>query len=753
MKKTYFLLVAFFIVLISPGIAFAQTWNAPEPEGSAITGGTACYVYNVGAKQFLDRGGEWSTQAIVSTGALITPVQSSTLWILQYNSATQTLFAADLANGWTYTDGSANNTWDIQQTDALNKIYSIQINNTYGSYNAAQYLGTAATTYNSNRGLVYDVRYNRVASDYTKWKFCTAAAYEKFNAQVKLDKLMKIAKLVGSSVDLTSYITTYNTGTAAEINTATANLNTALAPTDKTSSITNPNFNTNASGWTASTAPAWGSNEIEYWQKNFDINQTISGLPAGIYVVKVQGFERPVDASSAQRTVYLNGWDMLNSRFYATASGVKVFQTLKNYFAETTSPAGVAVDGLTFPNSMGDAQSAFAAGLYDNELSYVVVDATGSLTLGVSNVYDGNKAGRWIIMDNFRLYYYGPLAIPTLTVPQTSLFITNVEGTTKTFDVSGANLTTDITITAPAGITLSGTNLVNNGGGSYSIPLANSGTLNTITATWDEVANLTGLITIQSTGVTSKQISIAASNDTGCFTPVGNPNLIPNPYLNSLTPFGGWGHKSIVYGAEAYCGVAAVKFEATTNGWPDGAALDVTGIAWEPNSTYRVRAMVKTVDGTLAFFAKGTNPDVTISIPQSNDQWVLIDQTFTTGATPTTDFFSLNNVDGASTGKIGYIDNWELFKVSTPTSVNSLISNSKLNAFIQNGRVVANFEANVDGEAELRLYTIQGVELTKVNTNIVKGQNQYSFNTELPSGVYVVRMTENNINTAVKVIK
>ena len=110
-------------------------------------------------------------------------------------------------------------------------------------------------------------------------------------------------------------------------------------------------------------------------------------------------------------------------------------------------------------------------------------------------------------------------------------------------------------------------------------------------------------------------------------------------------------------------------------------------------------------------------------------------------------------MDGASTGKIGYIDNWELFKVSTPTSVNSLISNSKLNAFIQNGRVVANFEANVDGEAELRLYTIQGVELTKVNTNIVKGQNQYSFNTELPSGVYVVRMTENNINTAVKVIK
>ncbi len=753
MKKTYFLLVAFFIALISPGIAFAQTWNAPEPEGSAITDVTTCYVYNVGTKQFLDRGGEWSTQAIVSTGSLMTLVPSSSFWILQYNSSAQTLFAANVADGWTYTDGTANNTWDIQQTDALNKIYSIQVNNTYGGYNAAQYLGTSATTYNSNRGLVYDVRYNRVASDYTKWKFCTAAAYEKFNAQVKLDKLMKIAKLVGSSVDLTSYITTYNTGTTADIITATANLNTALAPTDKTSSITNPNFNTNAAGWTASVAPTWGSNEVEYFQKTFDLYQTVTGLPAGIYVVKVQGFERPNDASVGSKTVYQNGWDGLNSRFYATASGTKIFQPLRNYFSETAVSVGITVDGLLFPNNMADAQTAFTAGLYDNELSYVVVDATGSITLGVSNVYDSNKGGRWIIMDNFRLYYYGALAIPNLTVPQTSLFVSDVVGTTKTFDVTGANLSTNITITAPAGITLSGTNLVDNGGGNYSIPLANTSSLNTITATWDQVANLRGLITIQSAGATSKEISITASKDLDCFTPVGTPNLIPNPYLNDLSPYAGWGHKSIVYGAEAYCGAAAVKFEAITNGWPDGAALDVNGIAWQPNSTYRVRAMVKSVDGTFAFFAKGTNPDITISIPQSNNEWALIDQTFTTGAAPATNFFSFNNVDGASTGKTAYIDNWELFYVSPATSVPSIRTNSKLNAFVQNGRIVANFEADAYGVVELRVYNVQGVELTKVNASVAKGQNQYTFNSELPSGVYVIRMTENNINTAVKVIK
>ena len=275
----------------------------------------------------------------------------------------------------------------------------------------------------------------------------------------------------------------------------------------------------------------------------------------------------------------------------------------------------------------------------------------------------------------------------------------------------------------------------------------------TVTATYDNAtAIMNGKITVTS-GAVIQEVNVIGSADAACFVPMGSPNLIPNPYLNSLAPFAGWGHKSIVYGAEAYCGAAAVKFEATTNTWPDGAALDVNGIAWEANSTYRVRAMVKSVDGTFAFYAKGANPDVTISIAQSNDEWVLIDQTFTTGAAPTTNFFSFNNVDGGSTGKVAYIDNWELFKVGTTTSVSSLRSSSKLNAFVQNGLVVANFDANAVGIAELAIYNIQGVELAKVSTNVAKGQNQYTFNAELPAGVYVIRMSENNITTTVKVVK
>jgi len=93
--------------------------------------------------------------------------------------------------------------------------------------------------------------------------------------------------------------------------------------------------------------------------------------------------------------------------------------------------------------------------------------------------------------------------------------------------------------------------------------------------------------------------------------------------------------------------------------------MDVNGIAWSANTIYRVRAMVKAVDGSLAMLANGTNPNFLLSIPQTTDAWVKIDTTFVTGASPTTSFFSINSIDGASTCKNAYVDNYELYKLPT----------------------------------------------------------------------------------------
>jgi hypothetical protein len=643
----------------------AQTWTAPNPEGTAFAAGTGYYVYNVGGKSFLDRGGDWSTQSILASGSLITPVASSTLWILQFDSSTRTLYPGSTTDGSVFTDNLTSNTWDVQLTDAINNVYSIQVSSTFGGYNASQYLGASATVYSSNRGLAYDVRYNRATSDYTKWKFCTATAFAKYNAQVQLDKYMKIAKLVGSSIDLTSYITTYNTGATADIIAAATNLSVALAPTSKTTSITNPNFDSNPStGW--GTGYTYNFTEVECWQKTFDFNQTLTGLPAGVYVVKVQGYERPINLSTADHTIYTNGWDALNSRFYATASGVKTFQPLKNLYAETTCTVGSSLDGLIFPNSMSDAQTAFTAGLYDNELSYVTVDATGSLTIGVSSTYDNNRSGRWNVFDNFRLYYYGALAIPNISLSKSSLIISDAIATTATFNVIGANLTSDVTITAPTGITLTGINLVSNGGGTYTIALANANATNTITATWDDIANLTGNITIASTSVTTQNISVATSKDNGCFTPLyPSGNKIANPYLNSLATFGGWGATSInADPAYVYCGLNSGKITGAKAGSID---VNLTGKV-RTNATYRVKAMIYSVGGKSQIGVSNIGIATLETPTTTTDAWEVMDFTFNTGATlgasPLMYFNNYLTTGGSTTS---YIDNWEMYQIPSVT--------------------------------------------------------------------------------------
>lgn len=709
------ILVALFSFLCVISIK-AQTWTAPNPEGTAFAAGTGYYVYNVGGKSFLDRGADWSTMAALGSGALITPVQSTTLWILQYDSSTRTLFPGGTTDGSVYTDNVTSNTWDVQLTDAINNVYSIQVNSTYGGYNASQYLGASATVFNSNRGLAYDVRYNRAASEYTQWKFCTAAAYAKYNAQVQLDKYMKIAQLVGSSVDLNPYVTTYNTGTAAEINTAATNLSVALAPTDKTTSITNPNFDTNITGWTATTGSGYNFTEVEYWQKNFDFNQTLTGLPAGVYVVKVQGYERPINLNTADHTGYTNGWDALNSRFYATASGIKTFQPLKNLFAETTCTVGTAIDGLIFPNNMSDAQAAFTAGLYDNELGYVTVDATGSLTIGISSTYDNNRAGRWNVFDNFRLYYYGALAIPNISLSKSSLFISDAIATTETFNVTGANLTSDVTITAPAGITLTGTNLVNNGGGTYTIALTNANATSTITATWDDSANMTGNITVASTSVTTQNISVATSKDNGCFTPLQpSGNKITEPYLNSLTTFGGWGAKSInTDPAYVFCGASSGKITGAKAGSID---VDLKGKV-RANASYRVKAMIYSVGGKSQIGVANMGV-ATIEMPTATtDTWEVMDFTFSTGATlGTLPLMYFNNYLATGGSTISYIDNWEMYQIPSVTVTESS---------------VAAMAANV-GSTDSKTITVSGKGLSGAITLALSGANADQFSVSTTS--------------------
>jgi hypothetical protein len=445
MKKIQLLLIVCFFA----GMLHAQTWTAPVPAGSTVVSGTGYYVYNIGAKAFLKRGGDWTSQAVVfpGEGSLITPVLASSLWTLQYENSASRLLNCNISSGNVagsiYTDGTSNdgtltNTQYNLTGPAVDNSYSIQVRSTFAPYNAYQFVGAASvveTAANGGSAQIYPVRYNIASSDYTKWIFCTAAEVAKYNARVKLDKYMKIAKLVGSAIDLTSYITTYNSGTTTDINTATTSLITALSPTDKTSTMTNPSFYTgtnNYTGWTATgTAPTANNSEVEYYGKIGGLNQTISSLPAGIYILKVQGYERPSNLAAIDETWYANGWDSRSSYFYATASGTTTTYPFRSMYSETTSTSssGTKYTGGTiyYPNTMAQAQTGFTAGLYDNESPYFAVDATGSATIGMNSCFKSNytKQSQWLVADNFRLYYYGGFAVAS--VSDLSAFQTTID--------------------------------------------------------------------------------------------------------------------------------------------------------------------------------------------------------------------------------------------------------------------------------------------------------------------------------------
>jgi hypothetical protein len=750
MKKFYILLA----MIIAFGATIqAQNWSDPEPEGTTFSANSGYYVYNVGAKAFLDRGGEWASQAIVfpSKGSMITMIENGSLWTLQYEASNRTLFRANVADGWTYTDNSTENTWNIVLTDAVKNIYSIQSPEAYVSYNAEQFVGASATLFSSNSGVVSDVRYNRPASAYTQWKFCTAASVEKYNAQVKLDKYMKIAKLIGSSVDLTSYIATYNTGSAADINTAAANLYIALAPENKTSTIANANFDViPTTGWTATANFGYNFQEVEYFGRSFDVNQTITGLPAGVYTLKAQGYERPQALSVAAQDWFNNGWDGRSAKIYATVTGVTTTEPLKSLYSETTSPTGSVINGITYPNSMSNAFDAMTtSGLYDNELTYFVVDATGTAKIGVLGSFRSNGSytmSQWVLFDNFRLYYYGPLAIPNMTVTKNTIFLSNAVANTTTFDVTGSNLSGDITISAPiSGVTLSGNNLINNGGGSYTITNANANATNVITIVWDEVTNVSGNIEISATGVDTRNISLTTSKDKGCFTAhlPNKTNLVPDPYLNSIP--GSWGNVSLVSGSDAYCGMYSIKINGTAACWPNGGSISTPAITWTAGNTYHFRAMVKTVDGTFNMGIQNANVnggsgDYNIEVPNTNGEWTLFTANFTAGTNPTSGVAFFNNC-GASTGLVAYIDNWELYDITDLLSGTNNNTVRRLFATAQGNQVTIH---GTEAGDQVRIFTLSG-QLVKT----AQAQAE-QLEMNLQSGVYVVKANERVIKVIVQ---
>lgn len=168
---------------------------------------------------------------------------------------------------------------------------------------------------------------------------------------------------------------------------------------DVSSKITNPNFDSNADGWT--NAGTWGEKEVEFYNTagGFDMYQDLTGLDAGIYAVELQGFYRNGVGIDEKRA---NAQESLLASIYAKGEDdVERSTSLLSIYEEAGKRTASGSLFGDIPNLMDQAQDFISAGYYkDNK---VIVEVGGSGTLRIGAKKDGGVGADWTILDNFSL--------------------------------------------------------------------------------------------------------------------------------------------------------------------------------------------------------------------------------------------------------------------------------------------------------------------------------------------------------------
>ena len=157
----------------------------------------------------------------------------------------------------------------------------------------------------------------------------------------------------------------------------------------------------NKEAWQASAPTGTGKDSVI-------IEEKIENLKAGLYRLRVYGFERIADGKS----VYDAGGAAGLAYVYANDQKVKL-ASLFDVQADTPWQSGndLQFGGKYYANSQTGAQAAFDAGNYANDV-YVKIDEGGTITFGIKQpncYYQGDKQhnnNQWICYNNFSLTYF-----------------------------------------------------------------------------------------------------------------------------------------------------------------------------------------------------------------------------------------------------------------------------------------------------------------------------------------------------------
>jgi hypothetical protein len=278
--------------------------------------------------------------------------------------------------------------------------------------------------------------------------------------------------------------------------------------------------------------------------------------------------------------------------------------------------------------------------------------------------------------------------------------------------------------------------------------------------TYDGTTSVNGNVTLTS-GTTVVNIPVKSSSNS-CYTPAyATGNMIADPTFSaaslSVGGFGGWGGTSISY-KNTYCGRGTAFITGNCSGSIDRALSTANGNALVANSTYRLRAMINSkasAGTTFQFQVEGVNGTTSIFFPLANTNgWKQIDTTFTTGATVVEKgiyFNACTSVKPASTDTC-FIDNYELYKVaSISTGINNTTGN-KVTTFVRDNKVVSSFNLDIATEVSVSLYNVNGILIESKKSMGQPGKNESVLNSNLSSGVYVVKTSIDGKFTINKIV-
>ena len=322
-------------------------------------------LYDETSKLFLGRGGNYGTEAVCDKYGIPVNVRTDASgvssfefvdWPGVYLFITGTsIFTDNASTGWTFISSGPG-------YKLSNEVGTEFVTHSSGSY--GEYLHVTAEV-----------------AEATVWTLKTKAERDEIVSAYPAENMSNVITASGIST------------TAGEFETY---LSSNYNEVDCTSAIGTATFAGAIGDWTWTSSnrnqggqPAYGTNFVEVWCATGSYSQTIgkANLPAGIYKVTVQGYERRKD-NDAATALKAAGYNLVST--YLSANGEQVRFTDWN-----------DVDGK--PTNTGGAVEAFGKGEAVNTV-YVYLDGNTDLTLTVNKpnyIWDC-----WMIMNNFTLTRY-----------------------------------------------------------------------------------------------------------------------------------------------------------------------------------------------------------------------------------------------------------------------------------------------------------------------------------------------------------